>query len=235
MPRPLRIAHGNGHNEASLVQFVKDADADSCGCDESQKLRRKLKRTRQRRVTMAGKGWTEDRNRAKSTCIVTHNRNANIGELTRKASDRLPFALRVAPDRVLVASMYEHPVADATGHAGVAHFELHPVAGPAQLNGSNPDAPIVREYRQALVTTRRWMRAARYDGLLLVLTGDLQMREDNDRPWHPLRLIAGPLHLRYRWVDIDAIMVDRAVRWDGPLDITQLHDHRGFAQNLRPA
>lgn len=229
----LKIGHGNGHNERSLVDYVKAADCASFGCNEAQRLLPGLRGIPNHRVTVAGEDWTEEKNRARSTSIVTASKHASIGEFTRKVSERIPAAIRVAPDRVLVASFYEHPVARETGHEGVAHFELHPDAGPKQLNGRDGKAPIVREYRESLASTRLWMEAARHDGLLLVLTGDLQMTLRSRRPWSPKMMIAKPLRLHATAVNIDWIMYDRRLTLVGPLATRRLHDHTGFVATLK--
>lgn len=233
VPR-LRIGHGNGHNEASLVRYVSEAGCDSFSCNEAQRLLPRLRDLPGHRVTVAGAGYTEARNRARSTCVVTDARRPNIGELTRKVSERVPSALRVAPDRVLVASFYEHPIASHLGLEGVAHFALHPDAAPDALAGDNPNHAIVREYREAMDSTLAWMSVARRDGLLLVLTGDLQLREHNERPWAPKKVIAAPLGLVTRNVGIDWIMIDHRLEFARQLQTRQLYDHTGFVATLRP-
>ena len=96
-PKPtLRIGHGNGHNEQSLVSWVRAAEADSFSALESQRLLPDLMRLRKHRVTVAGDDWSEDRNRAKSTAIITRSKHESLGEFTRKVSERLKPDLRVA-------------------------------------------------------------------------------------------------------------------------------------------
>jgi hypothetical protein len=225
----LTIGHGNGRNDQSLVRMVVESRADSFGCDEAQMLVDELRRIPQTRLTVAGEDWSEDRNRARATSIVTASRNANLGELVRLASHRVPRALRVAPDRPLVCSMYEHPIAEETGHDGVAHFELH---ANASVRTKPDDAPVVEEYRDSLDTARRWMRSARTDGLLLVLTGDLQVGADFNRSWGPRPQLAVPLGLSPATAGIDWIMVDRALEFAGSLSAQRLKDHDGFTARL---
>jgi hypothetical protein len=229
----LTIAHGNGRNEQSLVQFAKDANADSFSAQEAQMLLDEFRKIPRHRVTVAGEDWAEARNRAKSTLILTKSEHENLGELTRKVSERIPSALRVAPDRVLVCSMYAHPVAALAGAEGVAHFSLHPDAGPEALKGNDPKHPIVREYTEALVSTRTLMRSARQDGLLLVLTGDLQLRmEDRRQRWSPVNMLADPLRLGFAAEGLDWILFDRRLRKLGPMRLRKLHDHIGFVQSF---
>lgn len=231
----LRIGHGNGHNENSLVRFVQDADCDSFSGNETQRLLGRLRAIAGHRVTVAGDDYTEARNRARSTCVVTKSSLPNLGELTRKVSDRFEPALRVAPDRILVASYYEHPVAKRLGKEGVAHFALHPNAAPEALGGTDGNHPIVRRYRESLESTYEYMRVARREDMLVILTGDLQVGEHNDRPWSPRRRIAQPLKLKTRNVGIDWIMIDPLLEFAGDLHTRELHDHPGFWAALRPA
>lgn len=233
MTPTLRIGHGNGHNKQSLVSWVRAAEADSFSALEAQRLVPDLMRLRKHRVTVAGEDWSEDKKRAKSTVVVTRSKHESLGEFTRKVSERLKPYLRVAPDRVLVVSFYRHPIADACGKEGVAHFALHPDAGPA-LRGNDKSHPIVREYREALDSTREWMQAARRDGLLLFLTCDGQISKKIKRDWGPRPQIAEPLNLRSQAVGIDWILSDRAVKPVGEIETQQLYDHTGFVQEFRP-
>lgn len=230
----LKIGHGNGRNQDSLVRYVRQANADSFSAQEAQRLLPPLEGLPNHRVIVAGEDWTEQRNRAKSTSIITHSDFANIGEFTRKVSERIPAVIRVAPDRVLVASFFEHPVADAVGAEGIAHFALHPDAGPQQLNGDNPLAPIVREYRESLQSTKLWMESAMLDKLVVVLTGDLQVGARHNKPWGPRALIQRPLGLQARVVNIDWIMIDPRLRFVGPLETRELFDHTGFVATIAP-
>jgi hypothetical protein len=234
MTTTLRIGHGNGHGKKSLVDFVRYADADSFSTLEAQRLLQRLRRLPKHRVTVAGDDWSEKRQRAKSTAIVTRSKHENLGEFTRRVSERIPSAIRVAPDRVLVVSVYRHPIAKECGKEGVAHFALHPDAGPKALKGTDPDTHIVREYREAFDSTREWMQAARRDGLLLFLTCDGQIPEEVKRPWGPRPQIAKQLNMEYRAVGIDWILWDRAVAAHGGLEKRQLFDHVGFVQEFRP-
>lgn len=229
MTAPLKIGHGNGHNRATLVDFVAESGADSFGGNETNRLTPELRQIPGHRVTVAGADF-EDR-RARSTCVVTRSDRENLGELTRKVSEAIPAVEKFAPDRVLVASFYAHPLATRLGFEGVAHFELHP---DATMMKHGPDHPIVREYREALRSTRTHMLAARRDGLLLVLTGDLQADARFRGPWGPRTLITEPLGLRCRIVHIDWIMADRALKFAG-FEVRQLFDHRGFVATLTAA
>jgi hypothetical protein len=233
MTPTLRIGHGNGHNQQSLVRWVRAADADSFSALEAQRLVPDLQRLRKHRVTVAGDGWSEEKDRARSTAILTRSKHESLGEFTRKVSERLKPYLKVAPDRVLVVSFYRHPIADACGKEGVAHFALHPDAGKA-LRATDATHPIVREYREALDSTREWMQAARRDGLLLFLTCDGQISKSIKRDWGPRPQIAEPLNLRAQAVGIDWILSDRAVKPIGGLETQQLYDHTGFVQEFRP-
>ncbi len=221
----LTIGHGNGHNKPSLVEFIKDADADSFGGDESHRLDLDIPG---HRTIRAGEAVRDPRGSG-SCSIVTRNTLENLGELTLKVSERIPGLERIAPDRMLVASFFAHPVADQLDAAGVAHFELHPDATAMRHDASHP---ITREYREALISTREYMRVARRDGYLLVLTGDLQANARFRAPWGPREVIANPLQLQSRVVHIDWIMVDAQLRFTQPLQTRRLFDHTGFVATL---
>jgi hypothetical protein len=126
-------------------------------------------------------------------------------------------------------------VATALGKEGVAHFALHPDAGPKQLQGNDPTVPIVREYVEAMNSARNFMLAARRDDLVLILTGDLQLRADfKDKPWHPVRSLAAPLGLQAFSTGLDWCLYDAALRRLGPMVQRKLFDHTGFVQHFAP-
>lgn len=229
----LVIGHGNGKNKPSLVDFVKDADADSFSALEAHRLVDDLDAVARHRIVGGEEGWAEERNRANTTVIVTANRNPNLGQLSRLVSERIPGKERIAPDRVLRASFFAHPIAEAVGFEGVAHFALHPDAAVARH--SDPKHPIVREYREALDSTRRWMKAARSDGLLPVLTGDLQVGTKFKADWGPRSQIAGPLDMNTRVVKIDWLIYPSELALAGRLETRELYDHTGFVARLRAA
>lgn len=231
----LRIAHGNGKNKASLVDFVRDADADSAAALESQRLERQwrdLEVVAQLRQTVARKGWTEERDRERSTRILTSRARPNIGELTRLASEKVPAYEELAPDRVLLASMYEHPVARAAGADGVAHLVLHPDAGGMLRDPAQGDHRVVREYREAWETFARMASALRSDGLLIVGTSDAQMPLKCEVPWNPRRIVGRRIPLRYAATGIDWLLYDRRLEL---VDWTEhrLFDHTGFVADLK--
>jgi hypothetical protein len=234
MPAPvLVIGHGNGHNKPGLVKFVKDADADSFSALEAQKLVEDLDALKRSRIVGGEEGWAEERNRANTTVIVTANRNPSLGQLSRLVSEKIPAVERIAPDRVLRASFFEHPLAEAVGFEGIAHFAMHPDATVARHK--DPRHPIVREYREALDSTRRWMKAARNDGLLPVLTTDAQVRENFDADWGPRAQIIEPLGMQFRAVKIDWIIFPAELALAGRLETRELYDHTGFVARLRAA
>lgn len=227
----IRIGHGNGHNRHSLANFVRETQTDSFGCNESDRLLKAMRKIPGRRlIAPSGDGVRDPR--AASSCISTSNARENLGSLVRKVSEPLPNFSRVAPTRTLVASFFAHPLATRMGFEGVAHFNLHPDAGPAALAGTDPAHPLVREYREALVSTAVWMKAARRDGLLLILTGDLQVRAVNDRPWSPRNLIADELDLAYWTTNIDWCIYDKRLKLVEPPRLRQLYDHTGFVVSL---
>lgn len=228
----LTLGHGNGHNKMSLVEFVREAGADSFGCNEAQELRGPLNQIPGHRVIGPSKEYAEERNRARSTCLVVRDRREHLGQLDLKVSERVAGHEKFAPDRVLVAAFYDHPIAQQLGAAGVAHFALHPDATvmKRQLNH-----PIVQEYREALGSAYEHMRAARRDGYLIALTGDLQVHARFRASYGPREQVAGPLKMRCRVVGIDWIMIDRRLQYVGPTRVRRLFDHRGFVAKVRAA
>lgn len=233
----LVVAMGNGHNEQSLVRWIKQAGAHSFGAHEAQELIDDIRKDLpDHRITVAGRGYHEKRNRARSTCVVTDNNLENLGEFTRKVSERWTGNIKLAPDRVLVGSFYAHPVATKVGCEGIAHFALHPDAGPNALRGDDANHPIVREYMEAMQSTVKWVRAAQRDGLAVILSGDLQLPEDVDRPWSPRRMFSTLLDMNHVSAHIDYIFWDPVLEMvPGSKEVRQLHDHKGLKVELRPA
>lgn len=216
----------------SLVELVDEADADVFGGNETQRILDDLRKIPGHRVTVAGGGWDSDRGRVRSTSIVTRDSLTNRGEFAVHVADEISEVLKFAPDRALVCSMFEHPVADRADHRGVAWFELH---AHATVRNRDPEHPVVREYVRSLHRTRAWMQAARRSGFLIGLTGDLQLPDSWGEAWGPEAQLVEPLNLRHRVVGIDWIMVDDALRFADPLEIHPLEDHRGFVADLVPA
>ncbi len=232
----LTIATGNGHNEQSLIDWIRDSNADSFGASETQRLEESFDNLKAYRQIVAGQGWAEERNRARSSRIVTLKSLENIGELTRLASEKVPGAERVAPDRVLLMSAFKHRAARLAGWDGIGHYHIHPDAGPAALRGERGrDHPILREYREAMRTTIRYMKVGMKDGLLPILTGDLQLPADVDLPWAPVDVFAGMMRMRFVNDKIDYIFWHRSLRLDpGSLKKRKLFDHVGLAVGLVP-
>lgn len=220
----LTIGHGNGHNKPSLIDFVRAADADSFSCNEAHRLVRGLERIPDSRVVGASRDVDEPGKRSRSTAVVTKSSRPDIGSLVRQVSEHVEPA-KFGPDRMLVASFYEHPLATRLGFEGVAHFALHP---DATVMHRKPDHPLVREYREALDSAAKWMKMARRDGLLLVLTGDLQVSATFKGDFGPRAQLAGPLNMNVRVVHIDWILYDQALRMVPPLVERKLFDHTGF-------
>jgi hypothetical protein len=233
----LEIAMGNGHNKDSLVKWAKEADAHSFGAHEVQDLLDEIRRQMPfHRVTVAGRGYHEERGREKSTCLITNNNLENLGEFTRKVSERVPGNLKLAPDRIMVGSFYAHPVAQKLGMEGIAHFALHPDAAPNALRGDDPKHPVVAEYTEALHSAGRWLRVAKRDGLIPILSGDLQLPPDVDRAWSPKRLLVDAMDMEYVNQHIDWILWDPMLEMvPGSKVVRELHDHKGIKVALRPA
>lgn len=230
----LRIGHGNGHNEPSLVHFAKVSGADSFSCNEAQLLRGRLSRGkvgRRYRLTAAGDGFRD--RRADSTIMLTRRGLTNLGEGTRLVSERIPTAIRVAPDRVVAWTIYKHPVATRLGHEGVFHLGAHLVAGPRKLNDPKAErSRIVQEYEDGIGSLESLLEWAKTEDLLRILTGDLQVREGNRLPWSPSRL-ADRQHMAVHTEQIDWLLHDPQLRLKR-VDTRELFDHTGFVATLVP-
>ncbi len=240
MVATVKIGHGNGHNNVSIYEYINRSRCDSFGADEVQKLLVPLGNLAWSRVTVAGKGWVEERNRAKATAVITKNKNPNIGELTRQMSERVAAHERNAPDRVLVCSMYEHPVAKQAKAEGLAHFEFFPDAGPWPKN-SDSKSRVTREYKESVETLQETVVWARRDGLIPIITGDFQMTPGTDVPWNPYEVVGKNLRMGLSPVvvngkaKIDGIMWDHRLTRVGPMQIKQLFDHWGFTMHFKAA
>jgi hypothetical protein len=230
MRNTLRIGMGNGHNRPGLVQWYHDSKADSFSAHESQRLGIEFPGAT-RRVIVAGEGWVSPDGKAQETCVITLNKWENIGEMTRLVSEAVPGKERVAPDRVLAISMFEHPVATEAGFDGIAHAGLHPNAGPRVLRGSRPRSPILREYRESMESTRDILLTLENDGLLPILSGDLQLRWRDRQPWSPYQMFVAQLGWEAHTDAIDWVL------WHPSLELLgvqkrQLLDHVGICVEL---
>lgn len=205
----IKIGMGNGHNKAALVDLVRKSHCDSFSAHEAQQILPAFKKMTGVRVTVAGQHWGEERNRAKETCVLTKRSNENIGEMTRLVSEKVPAVERVAPDRVLVVSMYQHPVARRAGYDGIAHFGLHPNASPDELRDPKSTSPAVREYEESIRSTARLMTVFKRDGLLPILSGDLNLPENVITPWSPRRVFVNGLNMKYVVHGVDWILWSR--------------------------
>lgn len=214
----LKIGHGNGHNEMSLVELIKSSKCASFGCAEADRLLPHLKALDGFK-TFAG-GVTRAPGEVP---IVVKANHRIIGHSAHKISDAIPGLTRVAPDRWVTEVRYHHPLAKQLDFKGVAHIAWHPDAGPKQLNGHDPKAPIVREYIQASQAIKQDAKHAREQGFLVIITGDLQMTEHADQPWAPRRLYAS-LGLNYAADRIDWIAYDPALRIKR-MTTPELYDH----------
>lgn len=234
MSGQLTIAHGNGKNQPSLVDFVRTSKADVAAAMESQQLQLRWDTLNAYRQTVAGRGWSEERDRAKSTRILTRTDLPNIGEMTRLASEKISAYEKYAPDRVLVVSMFEHPIAEKAGADGVAMLALHPDAGGMVSDPNQGTHRVVREYRESWETFFRVARMLRSDGLLIVGSTDAQMVANCAVPWNPARLArAAELPLRVRSIGFDWLFYDRRLHV-GDFRTVDLFDHKGFIAELEP-
>lgn len=228
MSARLTIAHGNGHNRHELITFARRNFWDSFSGNETQRLTSAL--ADMGSITVA-RGPAADRER--STCVVTRLAHPILGETSLRIADAMPKVnQKLHPNRALAATFYAHPIADQLDAAGVAHFSAHPP--PTVMKHDDMHHPVVVAYRRALNIVFSQMRAAEAAGYLLCLTGDLQAGEHYAEPWSPANL-AERLDLRSRAVEIDWIMIDKRLRFDGELKRHELFDHTGFIADMVPA
>jgi hypothetical protein len=224
----LTIGHGNGHNETSLVRLVEFSGCSSFGCAEADRLLPQLRALEHYETFVGG----ETRCPGEVPILVRRSHEI-LGHHAHQISDAIPGLTRVAPDRWATQVRYRHPLAKALGFKGVAHIAWHPDAGPKQLNGHNPDAPIVREYRAAENMIVQDIKHARAQGYLVVVTGDLQMTDHADQPWAPSR-VYGRLNLATYADRIDWIAFDHAVKIRH-VETPPLFDHPAIVATLEPA
>lgn len=222
----LMMAVANIHNEDEGVRYAQSRMRDgyaAVGVMESQRAFADAE-INGTRITVAGAHWEEERNRARSTRIITTSAAKNIGEVTRLVSEKVQAYEELAPDRVFVASLFEHPIARKAGADGIAFGVIHPSVAGVLRDPDEKRHPIVREYREALISTRMFMRTFRRDGLLLVLGMDGQMSASVEVPWSPLNMIGEPLRLQAVTQGLDYMFVDRRLRVAGH-DFVRMHDH----------
>lgn len=227
----MRIAHGNGHNKDSLVQFIKKAKADSASANEAHTLLDQLGQIPGTRLHAVRRDAKDPR--ARTTAIVTADKYEFLGEQTLRLGEAMPKVNdKLYPDRFSVTSYFAHPMATQLGFKGVAHRAIHP---PPTVMKHDLGNPVVDSYRDYLNSTADYMRADRRSGFLLILTGDLQANAGYDKPWSPNAVLAKPLGLKARSEKIDWIMVDAALEFAGKLETHKLYDHVGIVATLRPA
>lgn len=230
----LRIGHGNGHNERSLVDYVRTTTWDSFGCAEADRLIGALNALPGSRVVVTGMKF----DRSTDTPVLVSTDHRLIQHATSKVSRALgrrgSDLNRVAPARVLTEVRYDHPIATGMGLKGVAHLNLHPVAGPRQLNGPNPLAPLTRQYVKAWKAARRAWAKAHADGYLCVLTSDAQMDASSRRPWAPGKQ-ARRMNARAWSTNIDWVLFDPRLALDGVPKRHKLYDHDGFIASFTAA
>lgn len=222
----LMMAAANIHNEPEGVEYVRTkmrAGYAAVGVMESQRAFANVT-IPETRTAVAGRHWEEERDRERSTRIITDIEAANIGEFTRLVSEKVQAYEELAPDRVFVASLFEHPVARRAGADGIAFGMIHPSVAGVLRDPDEKRHPITREYREALMSTRLFMRSFRRDGLLLVLGMDGQMPASTDVPWHPLSMIGERLNLQAVNRGLDYMFVDRRLEVAGT-HFTRMHDH----------
>lgn len=228
MTTELAVGHGNGHNEQSLVAYARDTDWDSFGGAEVERLIAQLAKDPSVQELVHSNATFD---RARDTAILVAKPHTVLWTSARKVSRALgrrgSDLNRVAPARVLVEARYTHPIADELGLVGVCHLNLHPVAGPRQLNGRNPLAPLTRQYRKAWRAARRSWRTAQRDGFLCVLTSDAQMTAASTRAWAPGKQ-ARRMNARAWSTGIDWVLFDHRLALVGVPKKRRLHDHDGF-------
>lgn len=228
----LVIGHANGHNEQSVIKFAADTTWDSFGFAEVERLIGALSRLGQ--VVVHPRGF----DRSQDAPVLVARRHHLIHWSTRRVTRALgkpgDSLRRVAPARTLTVAFYEHALAHQLGCKGIAHINHHPDAGPKQLNGRNPMAPITRQYRRGWRAVRRAWRRAERDGYLVVLTSDAQMDERSSRPWAPKRQ-AKRLGAKSWNTDIDWVLYDARLTLVAAPLTRKLFDHIGFIATFKEA
>jgi hypothetical protein len=223
----INLAGMNGHNEAEMVSTARalfENDYSAVVCMESQRAFADDPLDGMARTTVAGRDWTEERNRARSTRILTRRSRPNIGEYTRLVSEKIQPYERIAPDRVLVASLFEHPLARELGRDGFAVMGIHPDAGGVLRDRGERNHPLVREYREAMISTRKAAKMFRSDGLIVVIFSDAQMPAGVEVPWSPERMLVEPLDMGHLTRNLDWMFYDRVLEVRNHT-FERMHDH----------
>ena len=196
MTARLVIGHGNvfaaNRTPGRAIAAIREADADSFGINEGNRIAARLRAIPGHRVTVSSAPG-----RARETPILTRSSLPNLGAISMQISAPADPA-KWAPARWLTASLFQHPV------GRVAHINVH-------LNAVVTDVPVstprVREYAastEALVSVVRFLRG---EGYTPVVTGDVNMTRTgaSSVPWSAHAVLeAIGLTVRSRGVDIVA-------------------------------
>lgn len=167
----LTIGHLNAHNRSRALRVMLRERCDSFGFDEANRRLTMLRARTRYRVTQA-EGMRDSTSRG-STPILTLKQYPSLGAITWEGSQLVEKSERIAPDRWVTLSAFEHPIGN------VAHINVHP-------NAVTTNRPLsvarVRETAELWATVDRLLTFARAEGMLLVLSGDLNSPPSDKTP-----------------------------------------------------
>lgn len=203
----LTIGHLNAHNESRALRVMLRERCDSFGFDEANRRLTVLRARRRYRVTQAEGG--RDPEMRGSTPILTLKQYPSLGAITWQASELVEKSERVAPDRWVTLSAFAHPIGN------VAHINVHPNAATANLPLSNNR---VRESSELWATVDRLLTFARAEGMLLVLSGDLNSPISDKTPGY-----SGAHDVIRRHMLTPIVAHIDAIAYDAKLRVTKTH------------
>lgn len=193
----------NAHNERGAVRYMLRQRCDVLGLSEVNQLDAMLARSRRYRVTVGAAG-RDKRRGASDNPILTKRAHYSLGSIAWQSSEQSKPE-RIAPDRwVTIEAMHVAKL----GH--VAVINVHPNA---VTDDRTTDVPRVRESAELWATVDRLLTFCRDEGLLVVLTGDLNARKSADTPgWEGAYDVLKAQEMSSVSVGLDVIAFDKRLR-----------------------
>lgn len=173
-PRPLRA-----------LRQLRKGKPDVIVITEGGRIHRLLARFARRyrvHITPHGKG---DRRGRTDVIVLVRKKHKKIGR--RRLAIWLSRGMRRIPsnhDRFAVVAKFHH---DELGK--VAVVGVHPSPGPKALAGDGSH-PIAKQYNRAMLRISLLIRTLERDGFMVVVAGDVQIKESApDKPWDPYLML----------------------------------------------
>lgn len=219
----LTIGHANIHNSKQGVKVASRSGADSFGINEGGRRIGMLRAlSRYREFHGAGGKADAPHRGGPSSPIITRKNLPSLGTLALQVSEQVNASLRVAPDRWITVSCFEH------GVGPVAHVNIHPNAAVKGLSMKNDR---VAEYDEFMRSLNRLISFLKAEGFHVVVTGDYNLaRSGKTGALTPYQVFDGH-GMRVKTIGIDGIA------WTTGLTLRRFHkipkkrlrsDHNGF-------